>query len=100
VNDGIVADPAYPLARTTGHEHLAAGDDSASCSLPQASTGEFGQKMNAMPKVVVSPVVLGHGKRLFPGGFPATDLELAESRQVGADVLVLIYRPATLAQPS
>lgn len=118
----------------------------------EASTGEFGEKMNAMPKVVVSstltnpkwqnttvirgnlpaevatlkqryagdilvagsatlvralaehnlvdeyrlmvhPVVLGHGKRLFPDGFPGADLELAESRKVGPDVMVLIYRP-------
>lgn len=118
----------------------------------EASTGEFGAKMNAMPKVVVSttltdpawqnttvisgdlpgevaalkqryegdilvagsatlvrslaehnlvdeyrlmvhPVVLGHGKRLFPGGFPGADLDLAECRKAGPDVLVLVYRP-------
>ena len=116
------------------------------------STGEFGQKMNAMPKVVVSttltdpswanttvisadvpgqvarlktrypgdvlvagsatlvrtlrehglvdeyrlmvyPVVLGHGKRLFEGGH-VTDLELAGTRQAGPGVLLLTYRPA------
>ena len=119
----------------------------------EESTGEFGKKMNAMPKVVVSstltdpawnnttiisgnlaaavaelkrrydgdilvagsatlvrslaehdlvdeyrlmvhPVVLGHGKRLFPDGFASADLQLAESRKVGPDVLLLIYRPA------
>jgi dihydrofolate reductase len=120
----------------------------------EESTGEFGKKMNAMPKVVVSstltdpawnnttiisgnlpdevarlkqrykgdilvagsatlvrslaehnlvdeyrliihPVVLGHGKRLFPDGSPPADLELAESRKIGPDVLLLIYRRAT-----
>lgn len=120
----------------------------------EESTGEFGQKMNAMPKFVVSstltepawnnttiisgnlaaavaelkrrydgdilvagsaslvrslaehnlvdeyrlmvhPVLLGHGERLFPDGFPAADLQLAESRKVGPDVLLLVYRPAT-----
>jgi dihydrofolate reductase len=119
----------------------------------EESTGEFGRKMNAMPKVVVSatltdptwknttvisgglaeevaglkrrydgdilvagsatlvrslaehnlvdeyrlmvhPVVLGDGKRLFPDGFPVTGLQLAESRAVGPDVLLLTYRPA------
>ena len=124
----------------------------------EEATGEFGKKMNAMPKVVVSatlteatwnnttivagnlaeevaklkqryrgdvlvagsatlvrslaehnlvdeyrlmvhPVVLGHGKRLFSDGFPVADLELAESRKVGPDVLVLIYRPVTSQQP-
>jgi dihydrofolate reductase len=118
----------------------------------EESTGEFGHKMNAMPKYVVSttltdvtwqnttiiagdvaasvarvkerytgdilvagsatlvrslaadnlvdeyrlmvhPVVLGSGKRLFDGG-PASDLELTESRKVGPDVLLLTYRPA------
>lgn len=118
----------------------------------EEATGEFGQKMNAMPKVVVSttltdpswnnttvisadvpaqvarlkeqypgdvlvagsatlvrtlrehdlvdeyrlmvhPVVLGHGKRLFDGG-PATDLKLAGTRPVGPDVLLLTYIPA------
>jgi dihydrofolate reductase len=117
------------------------------------STGEFGKKMNAMPKVVVSgtlteaawnnttiisanvpeevarlkqrydgdilvagsatlvralaqhnlvdeyrlmvhPVVLGHGKRLFSDSFPAADLELTDSRNVGPDVVLLTYRPA------
>jgi dihydrofolate reductase len=116
-------------------------------------TGEFGKKMNAMPKVVVSttltdaiwnnttiisadvaaevaklkaqydgdvlvagsatlvdtlseyglvdeyrlmvhPVVLGTGKRLFKDGAAGTDLQLAEVRKVGPDVVVLTYRPA------
>jgi dihydrofolate reductase len=118
----------------------------------EESAGEFGKKMNAMPKVVVSttltepawnnttiisgnladevarlkeqyegdilvagsatlvqslnelnlidefrlmvhPVVLGKGKRLFAEGAAGTDLELAGSRKVGPDVLLLIYRP-------
>jgi hypothetical protein len=44
---------------------------------------------------MVHPVVLGAGKRLFPDGFPMTGLQLAESRTVGPDVLLLTYRPAT-----
>ena len=125
----------------------------------EETTGEFGRKMNAMPKVVVSttlteatwhnttiisgnlaeevaglkqrypgdvlvagsatlvrslaghnlvdeyrlmvhPVVLGRGKRLFSDGFPVADLELAESRKVGPDVEMLIYRPVTSPQPT
>lgn len=44
-------------------------------------------------RLMVHPVVLGSGKRLFDGA-PATDLELVESRTVGPYVLLLIYRPA------
>jgi dihydrofolate reductase len=45
--------------------------------------------------LMVHPVVLGTGKRLFDGGSGATDLALVESRKVGPDVLLLIYRPAS-----
>jgi dihydrofolate reductase len=119
----------------------------------EETTGDFGKKMNAMPKVVVSttltepawknttvisgdvpaevaklkarydrdvlvagsatlvgtlsqhglvdeyrlmvhPVVLGSGKRLFGDGTASTDLSLAGMRKVGPDVLLLTYRPA------
>jgi riboflavin biosynthesis pyrimidine reductase len=49
-------------------------------------------------RLMVHPVVLGHGKRLFRDGFPVADLELAESRNVGPDVLLLTYRPARSGQ--
>ena len=45
--------------------------------------------------LMVHPVVLGKGKRLFSDGAAGTDLELVESRKVGPDVLVLTYRPAS-----
>ena len=38
--------------------------------------------------------MLGKGKRLFSEDNAGTDLELAESRKAGPDVLLLIYRPA------
>jgi dihydrofolate reductase len=119
----------------------------------EETTGEFGKRMNSMPKVVVSttltdpawnnttvisgdvaaavarlktryegdvlvpasatlvdtlrehdlvdeyrlmvhPVVLGSGKRLFKDGAAGTELALTDSRKVGPDVLPLIYRPA------
>ncbi len=46
-------------------------------------------------RLMVHPVVLGAGKRLFTGVGP--DLELAEMRKGGPDVLLLIYRPAKSA---
>ena len=45
-------------------------------------------------RLMVHPVVLGEGKRLFGPADEATDLTLVESRNVGPDVLLLIYRPA------
>ncbi len=45
-------------------------------------------------RLMIHPVVLGHGKRLFPeSGVPA-DLELADVRKVGPSVVVLTYRAA------
>lgn len=44
---------------------------------------------------MVHPVVVGTGKRLFGQDAAATTLELLDSRKVGPDVLLLIYRPAT-----
>jgi len=119
----------------------------------EEAAGEFGAKMNAMPKVVVSttivdpewsnttvattdlpttvtdlkeqydgdilvpgsatlveslrehdlvdeyrlmvhPVVLGQGKKLFKEGSTAVDLALVETRKAGPDVELPIYRPA------
>jgi dihydrofolate reductase len=48
-------------------------------------------------RLMVHPVVLGTGKRLFGERNAGTDLELAGSRKAGPDVLLLIYRPAKAA---
>ena len=46
-------------------------------------------------RLMVFPLVIGDGKRLFVEGSRIPALELVESRPVGPDgVLVLIYRPA------
>jgi dihydrofolate reductase len=45
--------------------------------------------------LMVHPVVLGSGKRLFQPGAAGTELELTDYRAVGPDVLVLTYRPAS-----
>jgi dihydrofolate reductase len=46
-------------------------------------------------RLMVHPVVLGSGKRLFKEGAAGTDLELVDYRQVGPDVLLLTYRPSS-----
>ena len=45
-------------------------------------------------RLMVFPVVVGGGKRLFRDGIETTDLELVETKTVGSGVLVLTYRPA------
>jgi dihydrofolate reductase len=45
--------------------------------------------------LMVFPVVLGKGKRLFDDGLGKSALQLVESRPVGPDgVVILVYRPA------
>jgi dihydrofolate reductase len=46
-------------------------------------------------RLMVYPIVLGTGKRLFGDGIPRTKLRLASSRPVGQEgVLILTYEPA------
>lgn len=51
-------------------------------------------------RLMVHPVVLGTGKRLFRDGTAGTDLWLADCRKVGPDVLLLTYRPASKDKPA
>jgi dihydrofolate reductase len=45
-------------------------------------------------RLMLFPVVLGWGKKLFPDGRPRTTLQLASSQPVGPDgVVVLTYVP-------
>jgi dihydrofolate reductase len=45
-------------------------------------------------RLMVFPIVLGNGKRLFPDGSDATALRLVDSKPVGSGVLILTYQPA------
>lgn len=45
-------------------------------------------------RLVVYPLVLGTGKRLFGDGFPVSRLALAESRTLASGLTIAIYRPA------
>jgi dihydrofolate reductase len=147
--DELMAADAQLLGRVTYQGFAAAWPEM------RESAGEFGEKMNSMPKYVVSttlsdedaswenskvirddvssavsalkqeldrdiliggsatlarslaeeglvdrfnlmmfPIVLGKGKRLFSEGIPRATLELAAVQQVGPDgVLLLTYRP-------
>ncbi len=45
-------------------------------------------------RLMVHPVVLGSGKRLFDEGMDPTSLQLVDSRTFGTGVVYLTYRPA------
>jgi dihydrofolate reductase len=45
-------------------------------------------------RLLVHPVVMGTGKRVFTDGMAVATLELVESRQLPSGVLALRYRPA------
>ncbi len=44
-------------------------------------------------RLMVYPVILGSGKRLFPDGSKRTALRLVESKAVGDGILILTYQP-------
>ena len=44
--------------------------------------------------LLVCPVVVGQGRRLFPATGPDTALELVESRATGGGVTIQVYRPS------
>jgi dihydrofolate reductase len=44
-------------------------------------------------RLMVFPVILGKGKRLFNDGLDKSPLRLVESKPVGSGVLILIYHP-------
>jgi dihydrofolate reductase len=45
-------------------------------------------------RLIVYPIVLGTGKKLFPEGFPIARLALVESRPLASGVIVTVYRRA------
>lgn len=45
-------------------------------------------------RLMVFPVILGSGKRLFEDASKTSALRLVEAKPVGSGVLILIYRPA------
>ena len=46
-------------------------------------------------RLVVYPIVLGTGKKLFPAGFPRVTLALTETRALASGVQIVILRRAT-----
>jgi dihydrofolate reductase len=62
-------------------------------------SGSFAQtlmKLNLVDeyRLMIHPIVLGTGKRLFDGGLPIRTLELVDTKTTSTGVLILTYRPA------
>jgi len=44
-------------------------------------------------RLLVHPIVVGGGKRLFAEGTPETELNLTESRELGSGEILQVYEP-------
>jgi dihydrofolate reductase len=83
---GNVLDEVTRLKQAPGRDILVAG----SCQLVQTLARH---QLVDEYRLMIFPIVLGFGKRLFGEGLPATPLKIVESRQTGA-VLTLRLQPA------
>ena len=43
--------------------------------------------------LMIHPLVLGMGRRLFAGGSPATNLRLVDTKRATTGVVIAIYQP-------
>jgi dihydrofolate reductase len=87
VIEGDLTEAVSKLKRDIGGDILVAG----SATLVQALTAAG---LVDEYRLMVFPIVLGSGKRLFAEGSEATTLRLTDTKAVGSDgVLVLTYEP-------
>jgi dihydrofolate reductase len=81
-----VAEEVSKLKRQPGKDILVAGSGTLARALMQQNlVDEF--------RLMVHPIVVGGGKRLFGDGLERTMLALADSRPLDKGVVVLTYRP-------
>jgi dihydrofolate reductase len=87
---GDVAEEVSKLKRNLGGDILVAGSRQLVHTLVEHDlVDEY--------RLMVFPVVLGSGKRLFDESGPKSELRLVDSRTVGEGVLILTYLPAAAA---
>ncbi len=81
-----IAEEVSALKSTPGKDILIAGSGKLVNTLSQAGLiDEY--------RLMVYPVILGMGKRLFDQGTEALPLKLVEAKPIGAGILILIYHP-------
>ena len=83
---GDVVDEVTRLKQAPGRDVLVAG----SCQLVQTLARH---QLVDEYRLMIFPIVLGSGKRLFGEGLPATPLKIVESQRMGA-VLTMRLQPA------
>lgn len=83
---GNIAQEVSKLKQQPGQDILISGGAGLVHSLMQ-------QDLIDEYRLLVYPVVLGSGKRLFRDGSNAT-LKLVETKPIGADIVLLTYQPA------
>jgi dihydrofolate reductase len=84
---GDVAEEVSNLKQRTGGPLLIAGS-------AQLAQGLTAQGLVDEYRLMVFPVVLGSGKRLFAESSDATTLKLVDSKTVGDGIALLTYEPA------
>lgn len=87
ISHDVAAEVARIKAGTTGDILVAGSGHLARTLAAEDLVDEY--------RLMVFPIVLGAGKRLFDEGSPRTELRLLDSRPVGPDgVVILTYAPA------
>lgn len=84
--EGDVAEAVSALKHQDGQNILVGGSGALADTLLQAGLVDE-------LRLLVSPVVLGSGRRFFKDGSPPKTMELAEAVTFGTRVLALTYRP-------
>ncbi len=84
--DGDVAEAVADLKRQPGRDLMLFGSGELVQTLMQEDlVDEY--------RLMIHPLVLGSGRRLFRDGNPRTPLRLVDSETSGTGVLILTYRP-------
>jgi len=84
---GNIADEVSKLKAMSGRDILVAGSRQLVHTLMQ-------HDLIDVYRLMVYPVVLGKGKRLFTDGSDRRNLQLVEAKPVGGGIITFIYQPA------
>jgi dihydrofolate reductase len=84
------SDPAAAISQLKWQD----GRDLALFASGTAATAAIGLGVVDEFRIIVNPVLLGGGTRLFDGQYPKAELRLTDTRRFGSGALILTYQPA------